>query len=385
MLRRRDFLLQGGAASAGLFLAACGVNGTGATTTQAGASAAAGGGTDQVLFILDFIPKGQTSPFYLALDKGFWAERNLAVTVNRGFGSGDTAVRVGTGEGDFGWAGVSAVMSTIGEGLPLLEIAATAHTHPQAWYSTFPINSAQDIVGRRGAINAAGEDVFIARAWCNENGIDFDNDIDWLFVDGAGMNEIITEEAEFVTDWITNLPEWWLQDPPIEPNTGWFGRDVGIYGNGVIARPETLQEKPDVARRFVEGAMEGYKYVLEGGMDAHEESIDALFKYNPNVADAGETARDFHLGNLRLWLGMMLGSSDVREHGIGYWEPEKTERTLNWINEFLLDAPLAMDEAFDTSYVQSGDFMIENYEEAVASVETVLGRPNPLLDPVATG
>jgi len=379
MLTRKDFLIRGSAAAgAGLLAAACGPDNSVTSTTFA-PTATTSGGTDQVHFILDWIPKGQTSPFYMALEKGFWAERNLSVTVSRGYGSGDTSVRIGTGEGDFGWAGVSAVMNTISEGLPLLEIAATAHTHPQGWYSTFPINSAADIVGRRGAINPAGEDVYIVRAWCKENGIDFDNDVDWIFVDGAGMNEIITGEAEFVTDWVSNIPEWWLQEPPIEPNVGWFAKDVGIYGNGVISRPETLQQRPDVARRFVEGAMEGYKYVLEGGNDAHEESIDALFKYNPNVAAAGETARDFHLGNLKMWIGLMLSSTDLQEHGIGYWEPAKTEKTLNWINEWLLETPLAMDEAFDTSFVGSGDFMVDNYDEAVASVATVLGRPNPLL------
>ncbi len=84
---------------------------------------ASGSDTDQVFFILDWIPKGQTSPFYLALDKGFWAKRGLAVQITRGYGSGDTSTRIGLGEGDFGFAGVGAVMRTISAGLPLVEIA----------------------------------------------------------------------------------------------------------------------------------------------------------------------------------------------------------------------------------------------------------------------
>ena len=92
-----------------MFAAACGSDDSSSDTEAGGEEA----GVDQVFFILDWIPKGQTSPFYLALDKGCWADRNIAVQITRGFGSGDTSTRIGLGEGDFGFAGVGAVMRTI--------------------------------------------------------------------------------------------------------------------------------------------------------------------------------------------------------------------------------------------------------------------------------
>lgn len=376
---RREFLKKGGTGLAGGYaawlLAAC------ATPAQQTATTAAAGGEGmtQLHFILDWIPKGQTSPFYLALDKGFWAERGLAVSVSRGYGSGDTSVRVGRGEGDFGWAGVAAVMNTISQGVPLLEIAATAHTHPTSVYAApgIEVNEPRDLVGLRGAVDANDENDNLFKAFAAQEGLDYSNDIDWIYVDGAGVTQVEAGQADFVMDWITNLPEWWLLDPPIEPGTLWIGRFLDIYGNGVITRPEVLERDPDAARRFAEGAIQGYQYVIEGGSSAHEESIDALFKFNPELEEQ-PNAREFHLNNLKLFLSLML-TGETQEHGIGYFLPEKVDRSLGFINQYLLEEPLERDQAFRLDLLESGQFMISNFEEARSAVSEVMGRSNPLL------
>ena len=359
-----------------LLAAACGSDDSSSDTT----TGAGGDQVDQVFFILDWVPKGQTSPFYLALDKGFWAKRGLAVQITRGFGSGDTSARIGLGEGDFGFAGVGAVMRTIAEGLPLVEIAAIASTAPTAVYADPAAGVAGDdpstLVGLRGAVDAGDENDQLFKAFSGSVGISYD-EIDWQYVDGAGIGSIASGQADFVMDWITNLPEWWLADPPIEPDTYWVGRAVDIYGNGLITRPELLESDRDLVTRFVEGALEGYQYVLEGGVSAHNESIDALFKYNPELEEQ-PNAREFHLGNLELFLTLML-TEDVRDDGIGYFDPEKKQRSLDFINEYLLDSPLTLDQAFISDLIiDKGDVKIADFDAARSSLETVLGRPNPL-------
>ncbi len=355
-----------------LVAAACGSDDTSSDAPEAGA------GADQVFFILDWIPKGQTSPFYLALDKGFWAERDLAVQITRGFGSGDTSARIGLGEGEFGFAGVGAVMRTISEGLPLVEIAAIASTAPTAVYAdpAAGVTGPAELVGLKGAVDAGDENDQLFKAYSNSVDIDYE-DVDWQYVDGAGIGSVVSGQADFVMDWITNLPEWWLADPPIEPDTVWIGRIVDIYGNGLITRPELLESDRDLVERFVQGALEGYQYVLEGGLAAQNESIDALFKFNPELKEQ-PNAREFHLGNLQLFLTLML-TEDVRDDGIGYFDPDKKQRSLDFINDFLLDEPLTLDQAFISDLIiDNGDVTIADFDGARAALDPVLGRPNPL-------
>jgi len=60
-----------------------------------------------VRFILDWAFLGPQAPFLLALDRGYYREEGLNVTVDRGFGSGDTPVKLASGAYDVGIADLS--------------------------------------------------------------------------------------------------------------------------------------------------------------------------------------------------------------------------------------------------------------------------------------
>ncbi|HEX9645143.1 MAG TPA: ABC transporter substrate-binding protein [Acidimicrobiia bacterium] len=377
-ISRRDFLTRSAAGVAGfglLGLAACGDDDDAAAPVTTGPG---GAGPEQVFFILDWIPKGQTAPFYLALDKGYYAEEGISLQLARGYGSGDTSARIGRGEGDFGFAGVSAVMNTISQGLPLREIAAIAHTHPTSVYGApgAGIITPDDLPGMRGAVDSGDENDQLFKAFAAQQGWDYDNDFDWLYVDGAGVAQILTDQADFVMDWISNLPEWWLLDPPIEPTSVWIGRELDVYGNGIITRPEILETNPELAQKVARASVRGYQYVINGGQAAHEEAVEALLKYNPELLEQ-PNAEEFHLANTQLFLTMMT-TEEVRDNGLGYFIPEKTERTLDFINEYLLEEPLALEDAF-SPVIEENEVTID-YDAALASLETVAGRPNPLFD-----
>lgn len=374
-MNRREFLRNSAVGFAGVSLfglAACGEDAAVTTTV-----AASGTNVDQVFFILDWIPKGQTAPFYLALDKGFFAEEGIAVQLTRGYGSGDTSARIGRGEGDFGFAGVSAVMNTIAQGLPLNEIAAIAHVHPTSVYADpdAGISSAADLPGKTGAVDSGDENDQLFKAFAAQEGFDYENDFNWLYVEGAGVSQIQTDQADFVMDWITNLPEWWLLDPPIEPDSVWIGQTLDVYGNGIITRPEVMESNRDLAERFSRAAVRGYQHVIDGGDSAHQEAVDSLFKFNPELVEQ-PNAEEFHLGNVKLFLSLMV-TPEVRDNGIGYFVPEKVDRSLDFINQYLLESPLERDQAFDP-VIGENEITISDYDAARASLETVLGRPNPL-------
>jgi len=338
-----------------------------------------GAGLDQISLILDWIPKGQTSPFYLALDKGFYAESGLAVQISRGYGSGDTSLRIANGDADFGFAAVQSVMDTIAQGLDLWEVAPLLNTDPSSVFSTKAagIHDAQSMIGKRGAVDAGDSIDTLFRAWVAANGLDYDTDFDWLFIDGAGVAQIQADQADFVMDWGVNVPEWWLLDPPIEAELLTFGKDLGIYGNWIIARTETVESDPDLAARFVEATLRGYKYVAEGGLEAHEESVGALLKYNPEL-EAQPNAREFHLGNLQCMLAC-IATENAAENGLGVFDESRVTTTLDYVNEWLLDAPLERDQAFNpTQLIEKGQIPID-FEKASASIAEVLGRPNPML------
>src|SRR4051812_26106181 len=65
---------------------------------------------DQVTFALNWLPVGESAGWYIALDKGYFKENNLDVTIVRGFGSGDTAKRVAAKRAQLGVADIGTVI-----------------------------------------------------------------------------------------------------------------------------------------------------------------------------------------------------------------------------------------------------------------------------------
>src|SRR5918997_6464704 len=56
---------------------------------------------------MDFIIGGKHAPWYVALEKGFYAKRGLDATIQAGSGSADTVRSIAAGGADFGFADIS--------------------------------------------------------------------------------------------------------------------------------------------------------------------------------------------------------------------------------------------------------------------------------------
>ncbi len=65
---------------------------------------------EQVSLRTDFLPFGYQAPFFWALEKGYYSDENLEVTITDGAGSGSTVQVVGSGTSDFGFVDASVMI-----------------------------------------------------------------------------------------------------------------------------------------------------------------------------------------------------------------------------------------------------------------------------------
>lgn len=369
--RRRFLTLAGAAGTAGL---------AGCTQGQDGGQSGDGGGDHKSLhFTLSWVPKGQIAPMLLAQKKGFWADKNLSVQVSRGYGSAETAKAVGSGNTDLGFAGVTPVMEAISQGLDIVEVSAVLHQAPDAIISRPEVDPSrpEDLVGQKGVHLPGGASWALARAMFNQADIDYENEIDWIVLEGSQFKPVLAGEADFAMDWATNVPAFWFQDDPVVPNALLMSNYVDVYGNGIITQGEFLNNNRDAVRRFVEGIWEGYQYAMENGDDGVREAVDALLQFYPEMALA-EGGKDFHLANAQLVLSLML-TETTKETGLGYFTDEKKQNTLDLVNEYLLDDALSPDQVFD-SVVEEGDFPIPNFSQTVENNKMIFpgNHENPI-------
>ena len=68
---------------------------------------------------MDFIIGGKHAPWYVALEKGFYSKRGLAVTIQASTGSADTVRTIGSGGADFGFADMATMIVAKSRGMPV--------------------------------------------------------------------------------------------------------------------------------------------------------------------------------------------------------------------------------------------------------------------------
>ena len=91
---------------------------------------------EKVRFQTDWIASGEHAAYYGALVKGIWAQEGLDITITRGYGSGDTATKVGAGAADFGVSDVGAVLTARARAsLPVKTIASVYSYSPHSLLS----------------------------------------------------------------------------------------------------------------------------------------------------------------------------------------------------------------------------------------------------------
>src|SRR5262245_9410161 len=72
---------------------------------------------------LDFIVGGNHAPWFVALEKGFYAKRGLNVTIQPGTGSADTIRTIAAGGADVGFSNVATAIVGRSRGTPIVSVA----------------------------------------------------------------------------------------------------------------------------------------------------------------------------------------------------------------------------------------------------------------------
>ncbi len=81
---------------------------------------------------LDWVPTWYHGVFYLALNRGYYSDAGLNMTIGQGRGSATTAQVVGSGTETFGLMDMSTMMLAVGTGAPLVAIGGLMQRSPEA-------------------------------------------------------------------------------------------------------------------------------------------------------------------------------------------------------------------------------------------------------------
>jgi NitT/TauT family transport system substrate-binding protein len=269
----------------GVFLAACGqAQAPAAPSTGANPvpkeSAAKATASDQVSFLLEWVPHGSHAPFHLAEEKGFYRDVNLEVNIQDGSGSVKTVQIIGAGQHTVGFAGLSVMALGRGQNMPIKAVAGLMQRNVFGVFvpKDSGIKTPKDLEGKSVLVTPGSVETPLLPAFFAKNGVD-PSKVKVVSVDAAAkVAEYIAGKTDAM---ITDVPYANPTIQPARPSDTLLWADYGLVlpAFGLFAREEVIQKNGPVLARFVQATLRGWDYSL-ANMD---EAVDALMRRRPGM------------------------------------------------------------------------------------------------------
>lgn len=294
-----------------------------------------------IRFPIPIIEAGQT-PFYVAEDKGYYADENLAVKFDMGSRELNPVKTVAIGQDTFGvLGGPDTLLVARAKGQPLKAIAILERNSNFTCLVTLKssgITKVGQLQGKKIGFFYGHISTDVLRNLLRQNHIKY------IEVDvGFDYNQLIARKIDaqwaFTVTAGLDLPAKGVAINIIRP------ADYGIITQGytLFATEKTIEEKPDVVLRFQRATFRGVKYAVE-----HPEEANAtLLKRDPNLNPA------LSLKRLQAYNAV---TSDSKEYPPGYMDNEMFKSTYDrLVEEHVIDKPFDVSEAYTTQFLKNAN------------------------------
>ena len=302
--------------------------------------AACGGAETAVSTIrlpMGFIADPQYAPFYVAVEKGYFAEEGFEIEFDYGFETDGIAL-VGANELQFAIVSGEQVVLARAQDLPVVYVLE--------WFQRFPIavisktsagiNSPDDLVGR-----SVGLPGLFGASYVGYNGLLVANGLTEADVNGndigfTQIESLLSDKVEAVVGYANNEPVQ-LAGMGEEINVIYVADYIDMVANGLITNEQTIAENPKMVEAFVRATLRGLADTLANPDEAFEISK----KYVEGLEDNRKPVLE---ASLALWQAEPLGVTDAAS-----WE--QTQAIL--LQMGFLDAPVS-----DLASAYSNEFVL---------------------------
>ena len=222
----------------------------------------------KITVVMNYTIEGDHSPWFVALDKGYFAKEGLDVDIQRGYGSGDTVQKVATGVADIGFADMVPLVMAIADGAQVKAIMGGNVKEPSALYSAKEdanITGPKEMEGKTIGGPPADVSIILLKAVMDKVGADY------------GKVKIINMDAStrlpmLATGKIDSAASFYEKEIMFKKalaQTGktlvsWrYDKYLDKYSCVAITSQKLIKENPKVLRSFVYALLKGYKDALE--------------------------------------------------------------------------------------------------------------------------
>jgi NitT/TauT family transport system substrate-binding protein len=299
-------------------------------------------------FALNWFPVGDHAAYWVALEKGYFTDRGLEVTLENSKGSGDSIAKVDTGAADAGLADSAVVVASRARGTTVKVVGMVFDKTPLNVFSSAekPIKTPKDMEGKTVGAPPGDSQRQMWPAFAKAAGVD-ESKVTWVNIEPAAKIAALAEKrVDAVADYTTGLP---LYEKPMGEGKvvmmPWADHGFDMYSMSIMASQKTMTERPEVLKKFLEAAYMGWRDVM-----ADPEGSLAIFK--KRVPEIDEV-----LIGANMKMGLELMKTDrYKQNGIGWIEEKKMCDSVGLVNTYMgLPKQVECADTFTTEFLTKVD------------------------------
>jgi NitT/TauT family transport system substrate-binding protein len=238
-----------------------------------------------VTLAMGYIPNVQFAPFYVAVEKGYFADEGITVQFDYGMET-DLLKLVGSGDLQFAIASGDQVVLARSQGLPVVYV--------MDWYRRFPvvvvslaqagIRQPADLVGKRvGTPVTYGASYIGWRALLEATGLK-ETDEELVTVGYAQVAALESGQVDAALCYAMNEPVQ-MEAAGDQINIIYVADYANLVSNGLISNDETVAQQPELVQSMVRASLRGVAYTI-----AHpDEAFQITLKTVPEAAGDAAT------------------------------------------------------------------------------------------------
>jgi len=238
-------------------------------------------------FRLNWTLYGEHAPFFVGVDKGFYLEEGLDVTILEGSGSGTVVKLLGNGTNTIGYADSATMMRGVIAGVPVTAVAVMFQSSPMSFIYRADAarpTTIEELPGTKVGITAGDASLSIFEACLGANGLTMD-DVELIQVSNPQAKE--TAVLEGIADTFLG----YFVDQPLRMekvtgvDMGWSKLvdlcNVNTLSSAIIVNNFWAEQNPEIVQKFVRASQRAWAYTQE-----HPEEAAEIFASHAEAFDA---------------------------------------------------------------------------------------------------
>ncbi len=286
---------------------------------------------------MGFIPDPQYAPYYVAVEKGYFAEEGFEVEFDYSFETDGMAL-VGANELPFAIVSGEQVVLARAQGLPVVYVLEWFQKYPIAVVSKADANieTPADLNGRSVGLPGFFGATYVGYAGLLSSNDLVQEDVNASEIGFTQVESLLTDQVEAVVGYGNNEPVQ-LAAQGEDINILYVADFIDMVANGIITNEETIAENPEMVEGFTRAILRGLEDTLN--------DPDEAFEISKNFVEGLEDSRMAVLeASLDMWRADDLGITDADS-----WV--QTEQIL--IGMGFLDGPIDnLEDAYTNEFVE---------------------------------